>query len=189
MATKTDRTAEIDKLEKTFGEACGIYIADNNKINVAQVTKLRANLRKKGMRFIVVKNTLARIAAKKSGKEVIGSYFKGPTAVVVATHDAVAPAKVFKEFQKDNKDLLAVKAAYVDGAMFNADEVRKLADIPGREVLLAQLLGCLKAPMGNLAGVLNGILVKFVRTLDALKEKKGNGPEITTNNQIILQRR
>jgi len=173
MSTKTERTAGIDKLEKTFGEARGIYIADNNKISVAQVTKLRSTLRKKGMRFIVVKNTLARIAAKKSGKEVIGSYFKGPTAVVVATNDAAAPAKVIKDFQKDNKDLLTVKAAYVDGTMFNAGQVLQLADIPSREVLLAQLLGCLKAPMGNLAGVLSGICTKFVRTLDALKEKKG----------------
>jgi large subunit ribosomal protein L10 len=56
--------------------------------------------------------------------------------------------------------------------MFNAAQVLQLADIPSREVLLAQLLGCLKAPMGNMAGVLNGILTKFVRTLDALKEKK-----------------
>ena len=173
MSTKTERTAGIDKLEKTFGEARGIYIADNNKIKVAQVTKLRSNLRKKGMRFIVVKNTLARIAAKKSGKEVIGAYFKGPTAVVVAKDDAAAPAKVIKDFQKDNKDLLAVKAAYVDGTMFNAGQVLQLADIPSREVLLAQFLGCLKAPMGNLAGVLSGILTKFVRTLDALREKKG----------------
>jgi large subunit ribosomal protein L10 len=172
MSTKITRTAEIDKLEKTFGEARGIYIADNNKINVAQVTRLRADIRKKGMRFIVVKNSLARIAAKKSGKEAIGSFFKGPTAVVVATKDAAAPAKVFKDFQKDNKDLLAVKVAYVDGTIFNPDEVRKLADIPSREVLLAQLLGCLKAPMGNLAGVLSGICTKFVRTLDAVREKK-----------------
>jgi large subunit ribosomal protein L10 len=173
MPTKTERTAGIDKLEKEFKEARGIYLADNNKINVAQVTKLRANLRKKGMRFFVVKNTLARIAAKKSGKEGVGSFFKGPTAVVVATNDAAAPAKVIKDFQKDNKDLLTVKAAYVDGTMFNAEQVLQLADIPSREILLALLLGCLKAPMGNLAGVLSGICTKFVRTLDALKEKKG----------------
>lgn len=177
MSTKTERTAAIDNLEKAFGAARGIYVADNNKVTVAQVTKLRADVRKKGMRFIVVKNTLARIAAKKSGKEVIGPYFKGPTAVIVATDDAAAPAKIFKDFQKDNKELLTVKAAYVNGSVFNADDVRKLADIPSREVLLAQLLGCLKAPMGNLAGVLSGILTKFVRTLDAVKEKKNSAPQ------------
>jgi len=173
MSTKTQRTASRDNLEKEFNEARGIYLADNNKITVAQVTKLRANLRKKGMRFIVVKNTLARAAAAKGGKEGIQSYFKGPTAVVIAKTDAAAPAKAIRDFQKENKDLLTVKAAYVDGTIFDARQVLQLADIPGREVLLAQLLGCLKAPMGNLAGVLSGILVKFVRTLDAVKEKKG----------------
>lgn len=173
MSTKTERTACIDKLEKEFKEANGIYIADNNKITVAQVTKLRANLRKKGMRFLVVKNTFAKAAAKKIGKETILPFFKGPTAVLIAKTDAVAPAKMIKDFQKDNKDLLTVKAAYVDGTIFDAAQVLQLADIPGREVLLAQFLGCLKSPMGNLAGVLNGILIKFVRTLDALKEKKG----------------
>ena len=174
MSTKTQMTAAVDKLEKAFGEARGIYIADNNKITVAQVTRLRSNCRKKGMRFLVVKNTLAKIASKKSGKEAIGAYFKGPTVVVIAPADAAAPAKVIKDFQKENKDLLAVKAAYVDGTMFNAAQVLQLADIPSREVLLAQLLGCLKAPLGNMAGVLSGILVKLVRTLDALKEKKGS---------------
>lgn len=173
MPTKAERTAGIDKLEKAFTQACGIYVADNNKITVSQVTKLRSNLRKKGMRFLVVKNTLAKIAAKKSGREAIASYFKGPTAVVIAPADAAAPAKVIKDFQKENKDLLTVKAAYVDGSIFNAAQVLQLADIPSREVLLAQLLGCFKAPMGNLAGVISGILVKFARTLDALKDKKG----------------
>jgi large subunit ribosomal protein L10 len=68
--------------------------------------------------------------------------------------------------------MLNVKAAYVAGSIFSNAQVAQLADLPSREVLLAQLLGCLKAPMGNLAGTLGGILTKFVRTLDAVKEKK-----------------
>jgi large subunit ribosomal protein L10 len=172
MSTKKQRTETIEKIEKEFKDAQGIYLADNNKINVAQVTKLRADIRKKGMRFVVVKNSLARAAAKRSGKEALENFFKGPTAVVVAKGDAVAPAKIIKEFQKDNKDLLGIKAAYVDGSLFNAAQVLQLADIPSREVLLAQFLGCLKAPMGKFAGTLGGIYTKFVRTLDALREKK-----------------
>jgi len=171
--TKAIRTAEIEKLEKDFSEARGIYVADNNKLDVARVTKLRAEIRKQGMKFIVVKNTLAKKAIQKCGKNVIENYFKGPTAVVISKTDAAAPAKVFKNFQKDNKDLLNVKAAYVDGVVFSSDQIMKLAELPSREVLLATLLGCLKAPMGNLAGTLSGILTKFVRTLDAVKEKKG----------------
>jgi large subunit ribosomal protein L10 len=173
MSTKAGRTASIDKMEKMFAEARGIYVADNNRVTVAQVTRLRSNFRRQGMRYLVVKNTLARIAANKSGREAIATHFKGPTAVVFAPADAVAPAKIIRDFQRENKDLLKVRAAYVDGAMFDPAQVLQLADIPGREALFAQFLGCLKAPMGNLAAVLSGIVVKFARTLDALREKKG----------------
>jgi len=172
MSTKAERTAVIEELENAFRNARGIFIADNNKINVEKVTKLRSELRKNGIQFIVVKNTLAKEAAKRVGIEVLNSHFKGPTAVAVATGEGTAPAKVIRDFQKDNKDLLSLKAAYVDGSVFSAGDALKLADIPSREVLLSQLLGCLQAPIGKFAGVLNGILSKFVGTLEAVKEKK-----------------
>jgi len=172
MSTKAERTSDIEELENAFRDARGIFIADNNKINVEKITKLRADLRKNGIRFIVVKNTLAKEAAKRVGKEALNPHFKGPTAVAIAAKEGTAPAKVLRDFQKDNKDLLSLRAAYVDGTIFNADEALKLADIPSREVLLSQLLGCLQAPMGKFAGVLNGILSKFVGTLEAVKDKK-----------------
>jgi large subunit ribosomal protein L10 len=174
MSTKVERTLAIEKLTKVFSGAAGIYLADNNKISVSQVMKLRVNVRKKGMRFIVVKNSLARIAAQRSNKKSIADFFKGPTAVIVASDDVAAPARIIKDFQKENKNLLAVKAAFVDGSVFSADEVLKLADIPNREVLLAQFVGCLKQPMSRLAGALDGIITKLVGTIDAVKGKKVN---------------
>jgi large subunit ribosomal protein L10 len=92
--------------------------------------------------------------------------------VALARQDSMVPAKIIKDFQKENKDLLAVKIAYVDGTVFNAQDTMKLADIPSREVLLAQLLGCLQAPMANMAGSLNALLIKFAATLDGLKNKR-----------------
>jgi large subunit ribosomal protein L10 len=172
MSTRQERTAVIDTLQKEFQDAKGIFLADNNKINVGKITKLRSDLRSKGIRFIVVKNTLAREAAIKVGKNELAPHFKGPTAVAVSLKDGIAPAKVIKDFQKENKDLLGLKVAYVDGSFFSGADALKLADLPSREVLLSQLLGCLQAPMGKFAGVLNGILSKFVGTLDAVKEKK-----------------
>jgi len=109
---------------------------------------------------------------KKTGKEGLSKFFTGPTVVAVATREGTAPAKVLRDFQKDNKDLLSLKAAYVDGTLFNATDALKLADIPSREALLSQLLGCLQAPMGKFAGALNGILSKLVGTLEAVKEQK-----------------
>lgn len=172
MSTRADRTAVIEELENAFRDARGIFLTDNNKINVEKVTKLRSDLRKSGIKFIVVKNTLAKEAAKRVGKEALNPFFKGPTAVAVASAEGTAPAKVLKEFRKDNKDLLGLKVAYVDGTFFSADDALKLADIPSRDVLLSQLLGCLQAPIGKFAGALGGILTKLVGTLDAVKEKK-----------------
>ena len=172
MSTRSERTAVIEELENEFRDASGIFLADNNKITVEQVTKLRSNLRKNGVHFIVVKNTLAREAANRVGKALLVPHFKGPTAIAITKNDVSVPAKVLKDFQKEFKDLLSVKAAMVDGTIFSGDDVSKLADLPSREVLLAQLLGCLQAPIGKFAGVLNGILSALVGTLEAVKDKK-----------------
>jgi len=172
MSTKAERTAVIEELEQAFRSAKGIYVTDNNKITVEVVTRLRTELRKGGVKYIVVKNTLAKEACKRVGITTLSPFFKGPTAIAVASRDGAAPAKVLRDFRKDLKDLLEVRAAYVDGTLFSGSQTEKLADLPSREVLLSQLLGVLKAPIGNMAGVLNGILTKFVRTLDAVRVKK-----------------
>jgi len=172
MSTREERTAVIEDLEQAFRSAKGIYITDNNKITVEVVSRLRSQLRKGGIRYIVVKNTLAKEACKRVGIENLSPYFKGPTAVAVASKDGAAPAKVLRDFRKDLKDLLEVRAAFVDGTLFSGAQTEQLADLPSREALLSQLLGVLKAPIGNMAGVLNGILTTFVRTLDAVREKK-----------------
>ncbi len=171
MSTRAERTTVIDGLEQEFKKASGIFLTDHNKINVEKITRLRTDLRKEGIKFKVVKNNLAREACKRLGIQELEQHFTGQTAVVVADEDGAAPAKILKNFQKEHK-LLAVKAAYVDGTVFSSQQAAELADLPSREVLLSMLLSAMKAPIGNMAGVLNGIMTKFVRTLDALKEHK-----------------
>jgi large subunit ribosomal protein L10 len=178
MSTRSERTKSIEVLEKEFKDAKGIYLTDNNKIDVARISKVRVALRKKGMKYIVVKNTLAKIAAEKSGKKELMPYFKGQIGVVVAPQDGMAPAKIIKDFQKefakDQKELLEVKIAYVDGTTFTGKDTARLAEIPPREVLLSQLLGVLSAPMTKFAQTLNGVLTTFAQTLEAVKVKKEN---------------
>jgi large subunit ribosomal protein L10 len=172
MSTRTERDAIISELEEAFRSAQGIYVTDNNKINVEVVTRLRSELRKSGVRYFVVKNTLAKEACKRVGITSLDPFFKGPTAVAVASGDAMAPAKILRNFRKELKDLLEVKAAFADKTLFTGAQADQLADLPSREVLLSQLLGVLQAPMGNFAGALNGILSKFVGTLEAVKNQK-----------------
>ena len=172
MSTKQQRTQTIGMLEEEFRQAGGIYLTDINRISVEKISKLRVNFRKKGIKYLVVKNTLAKIACEKCGKKDIVRYLKGTVGVALSRNEPLAPAKIIKDFQKENKDLLEIKVAYVDGTLFGMQDTLRLADIPPREVLLAQLLGCLQAPMANLAGALNGVLVKFAGTLESLKTQK-----------------
>ena len=176
MSTRSERTKAIETLEKEFKDAKGIYLTDINRIDVERITRLRNVIRKKGMKYIVVKNTLAKIALEHCGKKELMPYFKGQIGVVVAQKESMAPARIIRDFQKDNKAMLEVRVAYVDGSMFSGRDTSRLADIPGREELLSQLLGTLQAPMANLAGALSAVMGKFVGALDALKRKRESEP-------------
>jgi large subunit ribosomal protein L10 len=172
MSTRSERTESIGKLEKVLSGATGIYLTNFNKINVGRITRFRADLRKAGAKYVVVKNTLARIAFERSGISGLGLFLTGQTGIAVTKGDAVAPAKVIKEFQKSAKNLLELKVARIEGVVFTGVEALKVAELPGKEVLMAQLLSCLVSPMSNLVGTLNGILSKLVWTLDAVKNHK-----------------
>ena len=172
MFSRSERNRKIETLEAMFGGAIGIYLTDINRIDVAKMTQLRAEFRKQGLQYLVVKNTLAKIALERSGRTDIMPFIEGPVGIAFANEEATAPARVIRDFQKANKELLEVKAMYVEGAVLPGSDCSRLADIPSREVLLSQLLGCLKAPMQKVAGGLNGILVKFAGTLEAVRAKK-----------------
>ena len=172
MFTKSERNEKITLLENAFSNANGIYLTDIDRIGVDKITKLRAEFRKNGVTYIVIKNNLAKIALERCGKKGIVPFVTGPTGVALANDEPTTPAKLIKAFRKENKNLLKVKAAYVEGAVLDESQAERLADVPSREILLSQLLSCLKAPVTNMAGVLNGILSTFVFTLEAVKKKK-----------------
>ena len=175
--TKAERNESISVLEDVFSDATGIYLTDFTGIDVGKITELRRNLRDGGSKYIVVKNKLAQIALERTGKGQLNEYLKGPVGVAVTSDDATSPARVIKSFNKDYKDALGLKVAYVDGTVFQAEEAGRLSDLPSREVLLSQFLSCLNAPVTNFAGVLNGILLKFVGTLEAVRTKKEESGE------------
>ncbi len=177
MATRIERTQSIEVLEKEFRDAKGIYLTNINKIDVEKITKLRNDVRKMGMKYIVVKNTLARIALERCGKKELAPFLKGQIGVVVARNEGMAPARIIRDFQKEFgkdklKNILEVKVAYVDGITFGGQDTARLADIPSREVLLSQLLCVLDAPMSKFAGTLLGVLTTFAGTVDAVRKKK-----------------
>ncbi len=161
----------VSELAGKLAQAKATFVADYRGLNVEQVNKLRNELRVAGAEYRVVKNTLLRLAAKGSEAECLGPYLLGPTAIAIVPQDPVAPAKVLAEFAKAFAKF-ELKGGALAGKALSADDVRALADLPSREVLLARMLGSMSAPATNFVGVLAAIPRSLVQVLAAIQEQK-----------------
>lgn len=169
--SKETKKQVVSEMKEDLQNAKTAIVADYRGLNVEQITKLRRALRAENVKFVVVKNTLASIAAHDLGLESLDTYLQGPTAIAFGFDDPVAPAKVLQKYAKDF-DKLEIKGGLLTGTLIDPARIKALADLPPREVLLAQVAGAFAAPMTSFAGVSQGILRKFVGTLDAVREKK-----------------
>lgn len=169
---RTEKDAFIGELQQKLGEARAFYLTDFTGLNVKQMTQFRSRLRKQGVDYVVVKNTLAQRALQDLEMPDIAEFFTGPTGVVIGREDAVAAAKAITDFAREFGDRPAVKVGVVERREYSAEDVKKLAELPPREVLLAQIAGGLQAPMARLAGGMSQILAGFARAVDALRQQK-----------------
>jgi large subunit ribosomal protein L10 len=148
-----------------------VVLVDYQGMNVAQSTRLRARSRESGVEFVVAKNTLARRAADAVGVESLSELLEGPTAMAFS-EDPVAGAKLMAEFS-DEVESFEVKGGLLDGGrVMGAQDVVALSRLPGREQLLAQLLGAIQAPIAGLATVLNAPLRNLAIVLNQVAEQK-----------------
>jgi len=146
-------------LTEEFKSAQSIVFTDYRGLTVEQDTAMRAALRKAGVSYQVVKNTLSTRALKDIGVSGLEAMLKGPTAIAYSTQDVVSAAKVVKEYA-DKYDKLTIKGGVLDGQPISADDVNRLAQIPGRDVLYGQLVFGLISPIAKLAIILNAIKEK-----------------------------
>ncbi len=152
--------------ERLKNSAAGVLV-DYKGINVEQDTKLRRSFREAGVKYEVVKNTLLKLAVREAGLDELEAVLDGTTAIATSADDAVAPAKVFKDFVKENSTLeISFKSGFADGKVLSIDEINALADLPSREALLTMLASALLGTVRGLAVALN-----------AVAEKKGDGEE------------
>ena len=150
---KEAKVAEIkEKLEK----AQGVVLSEYQGLNVEEDTELRKNLREAGVEYKVYKNTLVTLAARELGLEGIVNHLQGPISIAFGYEEPTVAARVLNEFAKTHKKL-ELKAAIIQGEIFDGAQVKELASIPPRDVLIAKLLGSFKAPLSNLAYLLNSI--------------------------------
>ncbi len=169
---KDEKNVVVTELQQKLGGASAFYLTDFTGLSVKQITEFRSRLRKQGVDYVVGKNTLAIRALDGLELPDIAGFFTGPTGVVIGREDAVAPAKVLADFAREFGDRPTVKVGVVDRKPFDPAQVRQLADMPPREVLLAQIAGGLQAPMARLAGGMSQLIAGFARAVDQLRQQK-----------------
>ncbi|HSN57901.1 MAG TPA: 50S ribosomal protein L10 [Clostridiaceae bacterium] len=153
------KEAKVAEIKEKMEKSQGIIFAKYQGLTVEEDTELRKSLRDAGVEYKVYKNTLTTLAAKELGFDGIVDVLQGPLSVAFGYEDPTIPAKVLNDFAKTHKKLELV-AGIVQGEIFDEAKVRQLATIPAREVLIAKLLGSFKAPLSNLAYLLNAIAEK-----------------------------
>lgn len=146
-------------------------VAEYQGLTVAELDDLRKKLRPLKAQFKVSKNTISRLALKNAGLADFGSVFKGPTAVVIADGDPVATAKVLVDFTKDHAKL-KIKAGLLGSKVLSEKDIKALAALPSKEVLIGKMLGSLTAPMRGLVNVLQGTTRNMVYVLEAVRKQK-----------------
>jgi large subunit ribosomal protein L10 len=166
---RPDKAAAVAELADHFRESSGAVLTDYRGLTVKQLQDLRRSLGGSA-NYAVTKNTLTKIAAKEAGVELDESLLVGPTAIAFITGDVVEAAKGLRDFAKDNSPLI-IKGGFLDGKILAPDEIKKLADLESREVLLAKLAGGMKASLSNAASLFNAPLSQAVRTIAALQDK------------------
>lgn len=156
---RQDKEAKVSEIKEKMSKAQGVILAKYQGLTVEEDTELRKKLREAGVEYKVYKNTLSTIAAKELGYNDAENILVGPLAMAIGYEDPTAPARVLSDFAKNHK-ALELKGGFVQGEIFDAVKVAQLATIPPREVLIAKLLGSFKAPLSNLAYLLNAVKEK-----------------------------
>jgi len=168
---RTDKEKNVAFLHERFRDSRFAGLADFKGLNVSEISALRHELRAVGTEFRVIKNSLAKRALKGTSLEILDEHFLGSTAVALSTEDPVAPAKILTRFSKENPKL-KIKAGILEGSLLSLEDLNELSKLPGREVLLATLLGVLQGPPSGLVNVLAGVLRNLLGTLQAIEQEK-----------------
>jgi large subunit ribosomal protein L10 len=169
---KLDKEKRIEELAEILKRAKGLVLSDFTGLNVAEMTELRRRCRENEVEYLVVKNTLARFAASRAEMEDLVPYLTGPNGFTFGFEDPLVPARVIHGFAQES-DKLAIKAGVFGGGMIGADDVRRIAQLPGRDVLLSQVLMQMNAPISGFVGALKAMLTRLAFVLSQVKDVKG----------------
>ncbi len=167
---RPEKESLVDEIKELFSQSQASVFTEYRGLSVSQLAELRAELRNNGTEYKVYKNTLVRRAATDSGYEV-SEMLTGPVAVAFAKTDAAATAKTLKTFS-DSNEALILKGGVLGSSAMSADDIKALAKLPSREVLLAQIAGAFQAPMAKSAGLFQAFTRNAAYAFKALADKK-----------------
>lgn len=168
--TRERKTELVDEYIEKLGKSKAVIVTEYRGLTVKQIEGLRRDLRNHDGEMAVSKNTLMLRALEQVGMPAPESLFKGPVSVTFCYGDLAAPAKTLAKWAKDTK-ILAPRGGIIGQSVFDATGVQALTELPGREQLLAQVVGTLQAPLAGLVNVLSGPMRGFVTVLNARAQK------------------
>jgi large subunit ribosomal protein L10 len=168
---RADREIQVQELRDIFSGIEMAVLTDYRGLTVEEISDLRTKLRDAQARFRVVKNTLSIRAADGTPLEAVKSYFTGPVAILYTAGDPVGPAKALVDFIKGN-DKLEVKVGILAGSTIDTADIKRLADMPSMEAMIAQALATMNAPASNFVRTLNEIPSSFVRVMGSIQRQK-----------------
>ena len=171
MAISRQQKEEIlEKLVKKFADSKSIVFAENKGLSVSEITDLRNKLRESGSEYKIAKKTLLKRALVENKLDVDEDSFKGPIGAIFAFEDELSSIQVAYKFAKGNKNLV-LHGGIFEGRVVDASQVKELALIPSKDVLIAKLLGTINAPISNFVGVGNSVISSFVRACSEIAKK------------------
>jgi len=173
--TREKKEHLVAEYVESMSRSKAVFLTDYRGLTVANIQALRAKVREAQGGYVVVKNTLARLALEKAGLPTPDDLLTGPVAISFVYGDVAAVAKLLANYAKDTK-ILQVKGGIMEGRVLNAAQVGSLADLLPREVIMAQLLGLIQQPGARVAGVVNAAGAKLAATIKAYAEKLEQTP-------------
>jgi large subunit ribosomal protein L10 len=172
---RPEKVEQVELLTDKLKSAKVAVLTDYRGLTVGQLQDLRARLRAQAVEYRVVKNTLARRAAVESGHDEFQDLLKGPVAIAFGYGELSVPARVLGDFTRQTRIKLEIVGGLVEGRVMSPEQVRQTADLPSREVLLAQLLGMLQSPVAQLVATIQAPAQQLIGLLEAYKDKLEGG--------------
>ena len=169
--TLAAKKAVVEEVTEVASKAVSAVVADYRGLSVNQMTQFRSEARKAGVYLRVVKNTLAKRALTETTCECVMPVLSGPVILGFSQEDPGAVARVFKDFAKENEDLI-VRGLGVSGEFVDADQIKRIADLPTKDQAISLMMALMLAPVEKLAGTLNEVPTKVTRVVAAVRDQK-----------------